>query len=324
MSPSIPIIYIPLIIVIGFNYYTLNIKILGNLITKSLINYLRIKIENEFVNFIDYLINPEKLDNLLTKLNVKRESEVLILCLKTNKLSSQMEIKILLEEKTLLSTKYIKLIGKQDFDRIVIKNSDIKFLDLQCGIILSKDLIIKISFKNYERDYLFNVSDILIKTREIVLTGILDDPLYQYDQGNIDNFKLLTYKREKIRWYELNDRQKYYYLRGCCLLNGVKETIDNMNPVIIIDLSKAKTDLDVYYEIGKAFFKSYGYFGTELDSFVDCLISINISIKDREKTPILRIKGYKNFEENFSGNILLDIFYEKFTNIGFKIENRSF
>nr|WP_314499700.1 hypothetical protein [uncultured Chryseobacterium sp.] len=232
-----------------------------------------------------------------------------------------MEINFLLEERKLLSTKYIKLIGKKDFDRIVIKNSDIKFLDLQCGVILSKDLIITISFKNYEKDYLFNVSDILIKTREIILTGILDDPLYQYDQGNIDNFKLLTYKREKIRWYELNDRQKYYYLRGCCLLNGVKETIDNMNPVIIIDLSKATTDLDVYYEIGKAFFKSYGYFGTEFHSFRDCLITINESMKKREKMLVLKIKGYKNFEKNFLGNILYEDFYKELTISGFKIEN---
>lgn len=126
-----------------------------------------------------------------------------------------------------------------------------------------------------------------------------------YNQGYIDNFRPLSDKKEKIKWYELNDKQKYYYLRGCALLNGVRETIDNMNPVIVIDLSKARTDLNVFYEIGKAFFNSYGYFGTELDSFIDCVISISISIKKKEKMPILKINGYKNFE--------------KFTNIGFEI-----
>ena len=35
-----------------------------------------------FINFIDYLINPEKLDNLLSELNVDRESEAFIACLK--------------------------------------------------------------------------------------------------------------------------------------------------------------------------------------------------------------------------------------------------
>jgi len=35
-----------------------------------------------FINFIDYLISPEKLDNLLTELNVDRESEAFIACLK--------------------------------------------------------------------------------------------------------------------------------------------------------------------------------------------------------------------------------------------------
>lgn len=35
-----------------------------------------------FINFIDYLISPKKLDNLLTELNVDRESEAFIACLK--------------------------------------------------------------------------------------------------------------------------------------------------------------------------------------------------------------------------------------------------
>ena len=44
-------------------------------------------------------------------------------------------------------------------------------------------------------------------------------------------------------------------------------------------------------------------------------------MKKREKMPVLKIKGYKNFEKNFSNNILFTDFYEKFTNVGFKIEN---
>lgn len=35
-----------------------------------------------FINFIDYLINPGKLNDLLTELNVNRDSEALIACLK--------------------------------------------------------------------------------------------------------------------------------------------------------------------------------------------------------------------------------------------------
>lgn len=35
-----------------------------------------------YLNFIDYLINPEKLDILLNDLNVDTESEVLIVCFK--------------------------------------------------------------------------------------------------------------------------------------------------------------------------------------------------------------------------------------------------
>ncbi len=232
-----------------------------------------------------------------------------------------MEIKIILEEKTLLSTKYIKRISRKDFDKIVIKKNDIKSANLQFGDILNKDLFIRVSFKSFKSDYIFNVSDILFKTQEIALTGNLFDPLYLYDQGYVDNFKLLTDKKEKVDWYELDTKQKYYYLRGCFLLNGVGETIDNINPVITIDLSKAKTDLDVYYEIGKAFFKSYGYFGTEFHSFRDCLISIDESMKKREKMPILKIKGYLNFKKYFSNNILFDDFYQEFTTSGFEIEN---
>lgn len=232
-----------------------------------------------------------------------------------------MEINFLLGEKTLLSTKYLKLIRKKDLDKITIKKDDIKLINLQFGDILNKDLIIRVSFKTFKSDYCFNVSDILVKNREILLIGILDDPLRIYDQGYIDNFKLLTDTKEKIRWYELNDKQKYYYLRGCLLLNGLRENIDNVNSTIIIDLSKVRIDLDVYYEIGKVFFKSYGYFGTELDSFVDCLINISKSIKNKNEISVLNIKGNENFKKYFSDNMLWKIFYEKFTNIGFEIIN---
>jgi hypothetical protein len=233
-----------------------------------------------------------------------------------------MKIEFLLEEKVLLSANYIKLIHKKDFDKIIIKWDHIKSVNLQFGNISEKDLIIWVFFKNFKNDYIFNVSDLLIKTGEIALSGILNDPLGIYNQGYIDNFKLLTDKKEKIKWYELNDKQKYYYLRGCALLSGVRESIDNLNPIIIINLSKAKKDLDVYYEIGKSFFNSYGYFGTEINSFIDCLCCIDESMKKREKMPTLKVKGYKNFEKYFANNILLDDFYQEFAKSGFEIQNK--
>lgn len=231
-----------------------------------------------------------------------------------------MKIEFLLEEKILLTASYIKLIDKKDLDKISIKRDHIKSVNIQFGEISKKDVILRVSFKTFKNDYVFNVSDILIKTREIVLSGILNDPLGLYNQGYIDNFKLLTDKKGKIKWYELNDKQKYYYLRGCVLLGGVKENIDNINSTIIIDLSNAKTDLDVYYEIGKAFFKSYGYFGTEFHSFRDCLISISKSMQNREMMPVLKVKGYKNFEKYFSNNILYNDFYEEFEKSGFTFQ----
>lgn len=236
-----------------------------------------------------------------------------------------MEIEFLLKEKSLLRANYIKLISKKDFDKIIIRRGDVKFINLQFGDISKKKLVVRVSFKgfkNFNNKYTFKVSDILIKTGEIVLSGVLNDPLHIYNQGYIDNFKLLTDKKEKIKWYELNEKQKYYYLRGCCLLSGVREDIDNINSTIIIDLSKVKTDLDVYYEIGKSFFDSYGYFGTEFHSFRDCLSSIiHGSMKKREKMPILKIKGYENFLKHFSNNILFNDFYERFEGCGFEIIN---
>lgn len=232
-----------------------------------------------------------------------------------------MEIKFLLEEKTLLSTKYIKLINKKDFDKIIIKRNDIKSVDLHCGEAFNKNTIIRISFKNFENSYSFNISDILFKTDSIILMGVLNDPLGIYQQGYIDNFKLLTDKKEKIKWYELNNKQKYYYLRGCYFLGGIRNTIDNINPIITIDLSNVKIDLDVYYEIGKSFFKSYGYFGTEFHSFRDCLINIEESLQKKEKKIILKIKGYENFKKYFSNNILFNDFYEEFNRSGVEIQN---
>jgi len=231
-----------------------------------------------------------------------------------------MKIEFLLGEKILLSTKYIKLITKKDFVKIIIKKEDIKFADFQFGKILNRELDIRICFKSFKSEYIFNISDVLFKTNEVILLGVHVDSLYLYDQGYIDNFKLLTDKKEKINWYQLNKKQKYYYLRGCYFLGGLKKTIENRKPAVVVDLSNVKIDLDVYYELGKAFFKSYGYFGTELDSFVDCLINISKSIKNEKHVFILKIKGYENFKKNFSDNILSEIFYEKFTNIGFKIE----
>ncbi|MFY1047331.1 hypothetical protein [Chryseobacterium sp. GP-SGM7] len=232
-----------------------------------------------------------------------------------------MKIEFLIGEKFLLKADYVKLIRKKALDKIIVKKDNIKFIDLQINDVLNKDLIIRISFKSFENEYTFNISDILIKTNEIILNGILNDPLQIYNQGYIDNFKLLTEKKEKIKWYELNDKQKYYYLRGCYLLFGLREIIDNKNSIITIDLSKVETDLDVYYEIGKAFFSSYGYFGTEFHSFRDCLINIDESIKKRDTIPILKIKGYKNFEKRFSDNILFADFYNQFKISGFEVEN---
>ena len=232
-----------------------------------------------------------------------------------------MEIKFLLSEKTLLTTSYIKLIGKKDFDKLIIKKNDIKSINMQFGEISNQNLVIRVSFKTFKNDYIFNTSDILVKNREIILIGILNNPLGLYNQGYIDNFKLLSDKKEKIRWYELTNKEKYYYLRGCCLLSGVRENIDNTSSIIVIDLSKVTTDLDVYYEIGKAFFNSYGYFGTEFHSFRDCLVSIGESMKKREKIPSLKIKGYRNFKKYFSNNILFSDFYEQFTSVGFEIIN---
>ncbi|WP_295229428.1 hypothetical protein [uncultured Chryseobacterium sp.] len=232
-----------------------------------------------------------------------------------------MKIEFLLEEKSLLSANYIKLIHKKDFDKIVVKRDHIKYVNLDCREIFDSNLIISVSFKSFFNSYNFNISDIIFKANEIVLIGNLNDPLCRYRQGYIDNFKLLTDQKENIKWYELNDKQKYYYLRGCYLLNGIRKDIDDINAIIVIDLSKAKVDLDVYYEIGKAFFKSYGYFGTEINSFIDCLYSIDDSMKRRQKMPNLKIKGYKNFEKYFSNNILFTDFYAEFAASGFEIQN---
>ncbi|WP_294307388.1 hypothetical protein [uncultured Chryseobacterium sp.] len=89
-----------------------------------------------------------------------------------------MKIEFLLGEKTLLSTKYIKLIRKKDLDKIIIKKGDIKLINLQLGELSKKSIILRVSFKSFESNYSFNISDILIKNREIILTGFLDDPLW--------------------------------------------------------------------------------------------------------------------------------------------------
>ncbi|MPS64240.1 MAG: hypothetical protein DI622_01510 [Chryseobacterium sp.] len=230
-----------------------------------------------------------------------------------------MKIELILEEKVLLLTSYIRLINTKN--KITIKKDDIKFANVEFSSILNKDVTIRIIFKTFKRVYVFSLSDIIIKTNEIILLGTLNDPLGLYDQGYVNNFKLLSDKKEKIEWYELNEKQKYYYLRGSALLYGVRKDIDNSNSTIVIDFLNVKSDLDVYYEIGKSFFKSYGYFGTEFHSFRDCLANIHESIKKRKKIPIIKIKGYRNFKKNFEKNILFEDFYNEFKNNGFEVMN---
>lgn len=232
-----------------------------------------------------------------------------------------MKIEFIIENKILLSTKYIKLLHEKSFDKVIIIKNDIRSIDLQCRNVFNKNLTIRTSYKNYNNNYIFKIDDILMKTNQLILIGNLDDSLSIYEQGYIDNFKLLTDQKGKINWYELNDNQKYFYLRGCYLLGGVKEYIDNINPIITIDLSKAKTDFDVFYEIGRSFFKSYGYFGTEINSFIDCLCNIDESMKKRETMPILQIKGYLNFKKYFEKNTFYDDFYNEFNTSGFTIVN---
>lgn len=232
-----------------------------------------------------------------------------------------MKIEFILENEILLSAKYIKLLHEQNIDKVIIIKNDIISVNLQCRNVLKKDLIITISYKNYSNSYKFKIDDILVKTNQLILVGDLNNSLNTYEQGYIDNFKLLTDNKGKISWYELNDKQKYFYLRGCYLLGGVKESIDNMNLIITIDLSEVKTDLDVFYEIGRSFFKSNGYFGTEINSFIDCLCNIDESMKKREKMPVLQIKGHSNFKKYFENETFYNDFYNEFKISGFKIIN---
>lgn len=64
----------------------------------------------EYINFIDYLVSPEKIDGLLSNLKVNEDSEALIICLKDNlSLNSEIAIFGIEELKVILNSKRMEL-----------------------------------------------------------------------------------------------------------------------------------------------------------------------------------------------------------------------
>jgi hypothetical protein len=224
-----------------------------------------------------------------------------------------MEIYFFLEDQMILAVNYFKMINHEESDEIIINKENILYFGLSNPLIINNDLKINISFKNFNSQYVFHVSDVLININEIQIMGSMIDPLKIFDQGYLDNFKLLTDNNEQIKWYDLNTKQKYYYLRGCYLLSGIKDSLDDVISVgIQIDFSKVRTELDFYYEVSTAFFGEYGYFGTEINSFLDCLYSIGVFIRSKEKPLILNILGYENFSHFLKNTSIFKTFFEEF------------
>ncbi len=220
-----------------------------------------------------------------------------------------------------MALNYFKVETLNDFNKIIIKKKDIVNSNfLSNHMIINNDIIINVSFKSFNSQYTFQVSEILINIDEIIILGLMIDPLRIFHQGYLDNFKLLEDNNGIVSWYALSIEQKYYYLRGCYFLSGIKNSIDSIkSKTIQIDFSNVHIELDIYYEIGRAFFGLNGYFGTEINSFLDCLYEIGASIKELKEPIILKINGTENFRKNFFNSEIFIVFYEEFGKRNFNL-----
>ncbi|TWP30215.1 hypothetical protein ETU08_06555 [Apibacter muscae] len=135
------------------------------------------------------------------------------------------------------------------------------------------------------------------------LNEIYTDEIYTFNQDYLDVFYGWQNGRE-YTWRDFKDKEeKESWLRCCCFWSGVPHSLGKMNNYILKDEELLKTPLDLHCLLSEVFFGKRGYFGSEINAFIDCLINIQQNAKDNFDNIKVIINNYDDINKKMSRNI---------------------
>lgn len=116
----------------------------------------------------------------------------------------------------------------------------------------------------------------VLNNKELKISGLINQDYAdkEYRQGVTNIFKLWD-ESKTLDWafLPIGDYLKHEYITACFIYNGISESILEKSNYEI-DMAFVKEDLDFYYLASLTFIGEKGYFGHNLDSFDDCLLTI--------------------------------------------------
>jgi len=208
-----------------------------------------------------------------------------------------------------ISLKSIGKILKLELDHIVFFNNySIDFL-------LNKTILFKILLKEYylmEFTSDFNYYEINDTKVVLNIKSFTTNKLHRFNQDYLDVFQKWD-SGEVLNWEMFNNKKsKENWLRCCNIWSGVPTELDSEKEYYLSDNNNLRLPIDLHCFISKIFYGERGYFGSEYNSFIDCLINIEPSIIKNEKKPILIIEGYESIFQKFQNksNYFLEVIKE--------------
>jgi hypothetical protein len=187
------------------------------------------------------------------------------------------------------------------------------FENLEILICLKK--YYKISFA------LNNINFIETKNNSVSFNAIYTpnkDSYNDYNQAYLDVFKKWS-NNEKIEWRNLVNRKKKETLLRCFAIYGGLRNKNKFKDKYIVDFDFVKEEIDIYCLLGEVFFGNKGYMGTELNSFIDCLIFYKFEKINELSKIVLEIKNYKKFLHKKSMKQNIDNIISEFRISGFQV-----
>ena len=127
--------------------------------------------------------------------------------------------------------------------------------------------------------------------------------------------------RSSLDWRRMAIKGKIEWLKACLHWTGLPQ-----HPIpafdYIIDGNQVQSDHDYFCLIGEVFFGYRGYFGTNLDGWVDCLSEIYMH--DKTKAPVetgakVIIKNSQRMKEALTEEFFLEI-VKGFEKYGFGVD----
>jgi len=181
----------------------------------------------------------------------------------------------------------------------VKRKYSLKFFDIE--LTDSIEINSEINISVYIKDYLMGFSSKILK--KINLDDLWTefevqcyfDELHEFNQFYLDIFRLWN-TGYTVEWNTLNSvNERESFLRCCAIWTGVASHI-NLKNEYVIDGKLINHPIDLYCVLGQVFFGDKGYFGTEINSFVDCLSQLELE----ENNSVIKIFHYNELDERLS------------------------